>query len=228
MKLGVVIVAGGSSKRAGFDKLLADLHGLPVLAHTVNAFLRCACVCEVVVVSTQERFDSIVPCLLPTDVHINQADGGAERQDSVLAGVNALQSAPDLIAVHDGARPLVAVEAIMQCAQVAMECGAAALAHPVVETLKRANDDAQTLPEDINRENLWVMETPQIFCPSLLKNAYECVKNAGLVVTDEVSALEHAGTPTQLVHNPQQNIKITFPQDVSAAHLIMMESMNFI
>lgn len=224
MKLGVVIVAAGSSKRAGFDKLLADLHGLPVLAHTVNAFLRCACVCEVVVVSTQERFDSIVPYLLPTDVHINQADGGAERQDSVLAGVNALQSAPDLIAVHDGARPLVAVEAIMQCAQVAMECGAAALAHPVVETLKRADAKCVTVQESIARENLWVMETPQIFCPNLLRQAYKQVISQGVVVTDEVSALEHIDIYTQLVHSQHPNIKITYPQDVIVAQVIIKEA----
>ena len=99
------------------------------------------------------------------------------------------------------------------------ETGAAACAHPVVDTLKRADAAGFSLPEKVSRDNLWGMETPQIFRLELLLQAYDYVKAHALVVTDEVSAVEAMGVPTRLVSGGV-NLKITLPGDLELAELI--------
>lgn len=218
--LGAVIVAAGSSRRAGFDKLAATLDGEPVLRRSVEAFLGGVCRC-VVVVCPEERWQltGLSALAEASAVPLLRVDGGAERQDSVAAGLEALPGEVKWVAVHDGARPLITREGIARCFDAAKETGAAACAHPVVDTLKRADADGRSLPEKVSREHLWGMETPQIFRLDLLRRAYDCVARQGLCVTDEVSAMETIGVPTKLVQ-VGANMKITLPGDLELAELI--------
>lgn len=213
-----VIVAAGSSRRAGFDKLSALLAGKPVLCRSVEAFVE-AGAAAIVVVCPPERW-----CVVGLDsaaypVPVLRVDGGAERQDSVAAGLAALPAGTRWVAVHDGARPLILPQDIARCLQAARESGAATCAHPVVDTLKRADAQGFSLPEKVSREQLWGMETPQIFRLDLLRQAYRCVAEKGLCVTDEVSAMEAIGVPTRLVPGTP-NLKITLPGDLELAELI--------
>lgn len=213
-----VIVAAGSSRRAGFDKLAANLDGSPVLRRSVDAFVAAGC-SAVVVVCPEPRWCEVGLADAAFPIPVLRADGGAERQDSVAAGLDALPAGTRYVAVHDGARPLITPQGIAACLAAARQTGAAACAHPIVDTLKRADAAACSLPEKVSRDNLWGMETPQIFDLALLRRAYACVAAQHLVVTDEVSALEAIGVSTRLVQ-VGANLKITLPGDLELAELI--------
>lgn len=216
---GAVIVAAGSSRRAGFDKLVAPLAGRPVLLHSVDAFVQAGCDC-VVVVCPPERWAEVGLDTAVYPVPVLRVDGGEERQDSVCAGLQALPESAEWVAVHDGARPLITPADITACLAAARETGAAACAHPVVDTLKRVNASGFSLPEKVSRDNLWGMETPQIFRTELLRRAYAHVRAEKLCVTDEVSAVETLGVATRLVRGGA-NIKITHPGDLELAELLL-------
>ncbi|MGE9268838.1 MAG: 2-C-methyl-D-erythritol 4-phosphate cytidylyltransferase [Verrucomicrobiales bacterium] len=211
-----IIVASGSSRRMGFDKLAAEFAGERVLVRTVRAFLAVEEIGQVVVVTPEERFS----WLAGLDGRLERVDGGAERADSVARGLAALGAEVELVAVHDGARPLVREEEIGACFSAAGEFGAAALARRVTETLKRADAQGLTL-EGVDREGLWAMETPQVFRADLLRQAYEEVRARGVVVTDEVSALELIGVRTKLVENFAPNLKITVRGDLRMAERLL-------
>ena len=135
--------------------------------------------------------------------------------DSVNAGLAALN--PDIthVAIHDGARPLVSPQSITATFEAAQKTGAAALARRVTETLKRSSPEGVTT-ESVSRENLWIMETPQIFSRALIKQAYQEVASGDAQITDEVSALQLLGQGTTLVENAQPNPKITVQADLDA------------
>ena len=213
-----VIVAAGSSRRAGFDKLAAPLAGVPVLRRSVDAFVAAGCA-AVVVVCPESRWREVGLADTVFPVPVLRVDGGAERQNSVEAGLNALPEGTRYVAVHDGARPLITPQGICDCLAAAQQTGAAACAHPIVDTLKRADAGACSLPEKVSRDNLWGMETPQIFDLAMLRRAYACVAEQQLVVTDEVSAVEALGIATRLVQ-VGPNLKITLPGDLELAELI--------
>ena len=207
--LSVIIVAAGSSRRMGFDKLIAPLNGKPVLAHSVETFLKADFVSEVILVSTPERFAKITI----NDSKLKLTPGGQDRHDSVANGLAEVSEESQYIAVHDGARPYITLEQISRTLEAAKLHQAAASATRITDTVKRSSTE-NFVTESICRENLWAMETPQIFNTSLLKKAYDHIAKSGALVTDEVSALEMIETPTYLVENFTSNKKITFPQDL--------------
>ena len=212
-----VIVAAGKSRRIGFDKLAAPLAGSPVLCHSVRAFAEAGAE-HIIIVCPEDRWEALRPWEHAGKVPVQRVDGGELRQDSVLAGLRALPQAAQWVAVHDAARPLITPRGIMSCLAAAQQSGAAACAHPVVDTLKRADGGSLTLPEELSRENLWGMETPQIFRVELLLRAYDRVSERRALVTDEVSALELLGVATRLVQ-VGPTMKITLPGDLELAEL---------
>ena len=211
MSRAAIIVASGSSRRMGFDKLAALIDGNPVLWHSVRAFSSSSSITQVVVVTPPERFE----WLSDLGGKLHRVDGGKERSDSVNAGLAALN--PDIthVAIHDGARPLVSPQSITATFEAAQKTGAAALARRITETLKRSSPEGITT-ESVSRENLWIMETPQIFSCVLIKQAYQKVASGDAQITDEVSALQLLGQGTTLVENVQPNPKITVQADLDA------------
>jgi len=209
MSYAAIIVASGTSRRMGFDKLAAEWAGKPVLWHSVHAFCQLPEITQVIVVTPEERF----AWLDDLGEKLTRVDGGAERPDSVAAGLAALNSDITCVAIHDGARPLVAAESILACFKAAEETGAAALARRVTETLKRATPD-QITTKSVSRDDLWIMETPQVFSKDLITRAYESVNDGDDQITDEVSALQLLGQGTRLVENQTPNPKITVPADL--------------
>jgi len=214
MKFAAIIVAAGSSRRMGFDKLLADLAGQPVLQHCIEAFLSCSEITHVIVVCPSDRYEALD--FEFSNKVVQRVDGGNDRHDSVAAGIAVLPEDIDYIAVHDGARPLISGKQIQRVLQEAISHGAATSARPVTETVKRATD-GDMVSESVSRDDLWLMETPQIFHSSLLIRAYEQVAKSGARVTDEVSAMELIDQPVKLVANDGVNPKITYPADIEQA-----------
>jgi 2-C-methyl-D-erythritol 4-phosphate cytidylyltransferase len=220
--LSAIIVAAGSSQRMGFDKLLALLGDKPVLAHALEAFERTKSVGEIIVVARTDRvaeFQELVREGAFQKVR-DVIAGGSRRQDSVVAGLARLNPETRYVAVHDAARPLVLPEQIEQVFSFARQHGAAALAEPITDTLKRA-DESRFVSGGVVREGLYAMQTPQIFARDLLEAAYAGVAGKNLSITDEVSAVEHLGAKVLLVPNDDFNFKITYPRDLVLAQSVL-------
>ena len=219
--LSAIIVAAGNSQRMGFDKLFALLGDKPVVAHTLVAFERTDSVSEIILVGRAERLGELQALVRSTALkkvrHV--VAGGIHRQDSVRAGLNVLHSEARYIAVHDAARPLVTPEQIERVFALAREHQAAALAEPITDTLKRA-DENHFVTGGVDRTGLYAMQTPQIFSRDLLVKAYDAVAK-NLSITDEVSAVERLGAKVLLVPNEQFNLKITYPRDLSLAQSVL-------
>jgi 2-C-methyl-D-erythritol 4-phosphate cytidylyltransferase len=216
--LTAIIVAAGSSQRMGFDKLLALLGDKPVVAHTLDAFEQASCVDEIILVARPERVEEFQELVTKSAYQKVRGvvAGGAQRQDSVRAGLERLSPEASYVAVHDAARPLVMPEQIERVFGLARQHGAAALAEPITDTLKRADENG-FVSSGVAREGLYAMQTPQIFSRELLMNAYAGVATNNLSVTDEVSAVEHLGAKVLLVPNEECNVKITYPRDLLLA-----------
>lgn len=226
--LTAIIVAAGTSRRMGFDKLFADLHGKPVVAHSIAAFEACAVVDAIVVVTREEQAPGIRALAAQESWRKlgRVVPGGAERRFSVWNGLAAAQTGEgDFVAVHDGARPLVTAAMIERCLARAQSVGAACCAAPVSDTLKRANA-AGCVAGGVDRTDLWAMHTPQIFSAPALLRAYRAALDAGAPVTDEASALEMIGLPVALVDSAGENLKITYPADLPLAATILWQREN--
>jgi 2-C-methyl-D-erythritol 4-phosphate cytidylyltransferase len=216
--LSAIIVAAGSSQRMGFDKLFALLRDTPVVAHTLEAFEGTECVDEIILVGREDRLAELQELVRHADLkkvrHV--VTGGVHRQDSVRIGLNLLARDARYVAVHDAARPLVTAEQIGRVFENAKVHGAAALAEPVTDTLKRG-DENHFVCGGVDREGLYAMQTPQIFSRDLLVEAYDAVAAKKLLITDEVSAVEQLGAKVLLVPNDEFNLKITYPRDLLLA-----------
>lgn len=216
--LTAIIVAAGSSHRMGFDKLFALLGDKPVIAHTLQVFEEAECVDEIILVGRDDRLAELQELVRRAEFkkvrHV--VSGGLHRQDSVRAGMDLLACDASYVAVHDAARPLVTAEKI---GRVFAECqihGAAALAEPITDTLKRADEECFVCG-GVDRAGIYAMQTPQIFSRDLLLKAYEAVAAKHLSITDEVSAVEQLGAKVLLVPNDEFNLKITYPRDLLLA-----------
>jgi 2-C-methyl-D-erythritol 4-phosphate cytidylyltransferase len=222
--LTAIIVAAGSSRRMRLDKLFSVIAGKPVIAHTVDAFERSPSVTGIILVVREDRlaeFEQLVRDRRWKKIKAIVA-GGEHRHDSVRAGLNRLGADAKYVAVHDAARPLVLPEQIERVYQASRDNGAATLAEPIADTLKRAGTDL-LVSGSVDRHQLYAMQTPQIFERELLEKAYRAVAGKKLPVTDEVSAVELLGHKIALVVNEDFNFKITYPRDLVLAEFVLGE-----
>jgi 2-C-methyl-D-erythritol 4-phosphate cytidylyltransferase len=151
---------------------------------------------------------------------VARVDGGANRQDSVACGLAALDPDTCYVAVHDGARPLIAPTDIDRCVAAAIAHRAAALARRATETMQRS-DDRDFSAGVVSREHLWCMETPQVFETALLRDAYSTVAACGLLVTDDVSAVLLTGARVKFIESRHPNLKITTAADLALAAALL-------
>lgn len=218
-----IIVAAGSSRRMGFDKLFAPLAGKPVIWHSLKAFSDCHEVDEIIVVAKDDRveeFEHLVKTeKLPKTRKI--VVGGAERHLSVWNGLQVISSKKsEFVAIHDGARPLTTPQLIGACLEMAKEYGAACCASPIPDTIKRASIE-QMVEESVERTGLWAMQTPQVFSSGLILQAYASLMAKHEMVTDEVSAVQKLGKKIGLLKNEDWNFKITYPHDLELAEQVL-------
>jgi 2-C-methyl-D-erythritol 4-phosphate cytidylyltransferase len=217
-KTGAVIVAAGSGERmGGIDKIFAPLDGESVLARVLSVFQGCPSVDQITVVLGQqnlERGRSLVAQRSWSKV-TDVCPGGSRRQDSVLAGLDRLSQC-QWVVIHDGARPLVTVDLIEQGLEAVLETGAAVAAVPVTDTIKVAGDDhiVQGTPP---RQNLWAVQTPQVFRFDIIAQAYRQTKYE---VTDDATLVERLGYKVKIYMGAYDNIKITTPDDLALAEIL--------
>ena len=217
-KVGAVIVAAGKSERMGeVDKMFALLHGQPLLVRATRPFQQSSLIDQIVVVVSGERETHCRRLMAGEEWGkvSNVCLGGARRQDSVAAGLTLLENC-DWAVIHDGARPLVTTELIERGLEAARETGAAVAAVPVTDTIKVAAKDG-TVHQTPPRQNLWAIQTPQIFRIKIITDAY---KKAREDVTDDASLVEKLGHKVKLFMGSYDNIKVTTPADLELAEIL--------
>lgn len=226
MSIAAIIVAGGKGLRMGSStrKQYLELAGIPILTRTVGAFLGCQAIERVVLVGPEGDLpfirQHILSCL-PQGGRVELAPGGAERQESVYHGLMALGEGFDgLVAIHDGVRPFVSSEEILRVFSAADAQGAAILAVPAFETLKRVGA-SRTISETLPRDGIWMAQTPQVFRYPLLVGAHERAREDGVLGTDDASLVERIGVPVAVIPGSRCNIKITTPEDLDLAALFL-------
>jgi len=228
----VIVAAGSASRMNGIDKMFHTAGGIPVVAYSLRAFEGCEIVDEIVVVcreGEQQQYTDMAETLSITKFRA-AVPGGATRDRSVAAGVDACAGTPDnrLVAIHDGARPLVTGEIIVRTALAAAQCGAAACAVPCKDTIKVINDD-DVITASPPRYNLRAVQTPQIFDMQLYRSALAYASGVGFGGTDdcelaaayaEASSIELS---VKLVMGEYTNIKITTPEDLRIMAALIAE-----
>ena len=237
-KLSVIIAGAGNSQRLGGLQLKSKqfllLEGKPLIYYSIEKFLQLENLFEIVVVtnyidSTNELLSENENLQNIKNVKIKTVLGGKLRQDSVYNGFCALDNSTDLVLIHDVGRPLFDLLDVEKCIEKAIETHAAILAVPVIDTIKKAISDKDELlvENTLNREGLYLIQTPQIFSYALLASSYKTYKNNSLegkfVITDEASMVELSGKPVNLVIGDKKNIKITYPEDLEIALAILKE-----
>lgn len=219
-KLGVVIVAAGTSQRmAGMNKLFAPLRGKPLLAWSVDTCQGYSLVQQIILVLNDK--DLARGQKLKKErgwSKVTLCPGGARRQDSVRQGLRQIRDC-DLVMVHDGARPFLTPDLIEDGLKIAGEIGAAVAAVPVKDTIKLAAD-GRLIGETLKRDRLWAAQTPQIFSFDVITKAYE---NLTTEVTDDATAVERLGYKVKLYMGDYKNIKVTTPEDLALARIIARE-----
>jgi len=226
MKVSAIIPAAGSGRRMGRPKQWLTLAGKPLLYWTLAAFERCPEVSGVVLVVPGDdlervRREIVEPHELRKVRRI--VAGGAERQDSVRNGFEILAgSPPDIVVVHDGARPLVTPDILSRAVEATILHGATLVAVPVQDTLKRVNEAGAVLGT-LRREGLWQAQTPQSFRYELLEEAYEAAHREGFLGTDEAALVERLGHTVHIVEGSRRNFKVTTPEDIELAERLLKE-----
>jgi len=217
-KVGAVITAAGSSQRmGGVDKMSALLGGEPVLARVVDVFQNCDLIDQIVVVVNKQALKQWRPLVIERGWFkvVDIWPGGERRQDSVAAGLSRLGGC-HWVVIHDGARPLVTEDLIRRGLAEAEETGAAVAAVPVTDTIKVAGDDRVVRSTPL-RDNLWAVQTPQVFRFDIITKAYRRVKAE---VTDDASLVERSGYKVKLYMGSYDNIKVTTPDDLAVAEVL--------
>jgi 2-C-methyl-D-erythritol 4-phosphate cytidylyltransferase len=222
-----IIVAAGRGTRMGanLDKLFLEVAGRPVIAHIWQRFAESISVDEIVLVvreGLQPEFEQ-----LAAQYNFNKpyriVTGGAERQDSVWNGLQALAPASEIVAIQDGARPCTSEALIAATVAAARGMGAAVAAQPVTDTIKES-DDGHLILRTLDRSRLWAMQTPQTFRVEVIRRALVVARKMGLKVTDDTAACELIGQPVKLVTGTAPNPKVTVPADLPYIELLLRQN----
>lgn len=217
-----IVAAAGHSSRMGEDKLLMDLAGKPVLLRTLRAIDSTSLVDEIIVAT---RDDLLLPvadlckrgCVTKP---VKVIRGGESRTESVLAAALEADPRSELLAVHDGARPLIRPEEFDDLVRLGAQTYATVPAVPIHDTVKTA-DEQHRITGTPDRSTLFCVQTPQVFQTQLLKAALQSALENGVAVTDDCAAVERLGKEIYLTDGDPENIKLTTPLDVLVAEAIL-------
>ena len=221
-----LVAAAGSSTRMGgsTNKLLLPLDGIPVLVRTLDALQRAERVDEIIVATREEELVEIAQ--LCHTYGITKCKkvirGGESRAHSVMLAALEADKTMELLAVQDGARPLVTPALIDSVIAAAARCGAAAPAVPVKDTIKCVREDG-AVEQTLDRSALRAVQTPQVFTADVLKAALQSVLEQGIDVTDDCGAVERLGKVVFLTEGEETNLKITTPADLVLAEAILKD-----
>jgi 2-C-methyl-D-erythritol 4-phosphate cytidylyltransferase len=212
-----IIVAAGKGTRMGpnVDKLWLEVAGRPVVAHTWKQFNDASCIDDIVLVvrdGLQDEFNKLA-AQFKFQKKFKLVPGGAERQDSVWNGLEAVPAGTEIVAIQDAARPCTTAELIAAAVTAARETGAAVVAQPVTDTIKETAD-GRTISRTVDRSKLWSVQTPQTFRVDVIRRAIAAARQKGLILTDDTAACELIGQAVRLVPGKAPNPKVTVPADL--------------
>ena len=217
----VIVAAGSASRMGGIDKVMAPLGGEPMIVRTVRTFQNCDAIREIVIVTREDLLVPIMDLCHGFDKVQAVIIGGNSRDESVRKGLAALSKKTKLVAVQDGARPLVSWQVIDRAVRAANSYGAAAPAVPVKDTIKVVRGGVVAATPD--RSSLQAVQTPQVFDIDLLSGALAKAKQDGAAITDDCSAVERLGMSVKIVEGDERNIKVTTPMDLKIAEMLLEE-----
>lgn len=215
----VIVAAGSASRMGGIDKVMASLNGEPMILRTVRNFHECDVIQEIVIVTREDLLAPIMELCAPFEKVKAVVVGGSSRQESVAMGLNVLSKSAKLVAVHDGARPLIRWEVIDRTVRAANTYRAAAPAVPVKDTIKVVKGGIVRATPD--RSTLMAVQTPQVFDVDLLRCALRKAETDSVAVTDDCSAVEYLKMSVKIVEGDERNIKITTPMDLKIAQMLL-------
>lgn len=226
MNIVAIVPAAGSGVRMHqtAKKPYIELQGRTLLGHTLSALNQAPCIRSIIIAvhpgDAQHCRDQVLSGLqLRPEVII--VDGGGRRQDSVANALAQLPPDCEVVLIHDAARPFVSARTIEETAAAAHEHGAATAAVPVKDTIMRFDDAENFLPEPLERDTLYAIQTPQAFRPDIITAAHEHARTMSVKATDDASLVRHMGLPVVLVDGSYDNIKITTPSDLPYAAAIL-------
>ena len=221
VRCSAIICAAGSSTRMGQDKLMMPLSDKPVILRTIEAFEECSKIDEIIIVTRTDLLSQLAEICSNNGLKkvSNIVVGGQQRLDSVLAGLSAVSSAAEIVAVHDGARPLVSQSIIETAVKNAEKYGSAIPAILPKDTVKEESDGKVHTTYD--RSKLRLVQTPQVFQKNILSAALTNAKSKELSITDDAQAVEALGLPVFFIDGSDENIKLTTPVDILLAQAIM-------
>jgi len=221
-----LIVAGGSGSRMQSDrpKQYIEIDGVPIFCRTLSIFKDSALIDRIVLVVPEDDIpycrQDLVPMVMPSEA-VEITAGGSSRQASVYNGLQAMEAVEDdLVVIHDAVRPFLQASELAACIETAGKTGACILARQAFDTLKQADSDGR-VRTTLDRESIWLAQTPQVFRYGRIHAAHARAKQAGIKVTDDAALLEMAGQPVSIVPGSRLNIKITTPEDLALATAIV-------
>jgi len=224
MKTSVIIVcAGNSTRMGGVNKILLPLGERKVIGVTMQAFQACESVSEIVIVAREDDIPAIKAEAEAAGITKLKecTTGGATRQESVINGVRKISKDTELVAVHDGARPLVKPEHIEKVIKDASVFGGATLGVPVKDTIKTV--DGGLITDTPPRKYLYITQTPQIFKRNLYFEGIDFALEHGLDFTDDCQLVEAIGGKVAMTVGDYTNIKITTPEDIAIAEILLKQ-----
>jgi len=225
MKTIAIIPAGGSGTRVGGDipKQYLMLGGMPILVHTLMAFQEASLVDAICLVLRDDDV-SKVPQTILSPYNLSKVNriipGGEQRQDSVKRGIDLLGPDYDFVVIHDGVRPFVSPALINKAILEAARYQAVTVGLPVTDTIKKV-DDLRVVSKTVNRDHLWLTQTPQVFAAPLLKKAYDLAYTDHYYGTDDAALVERLGSKVIMIMGSYDNIKITTAVDLERGELIL-------
>ncbi len=220
----IIVAAGSATRMGGIDKIMTNLGDRPVIVHSVQAFQQCPLVDEIIVVTREELMEDINQLVQQWScTKVSRiVRGGSNRMESVTIGLSRVDQKARLVAIHDGARPLVSQKVLEQVLTTAAETAAAAPAIPVKDTIKRV-DNRELILETVPREALRAVQTPQVFDRDLIAAALQKAKEGGQPLTDDCAAVEALGMKVTLTPGSERNLKITTPVDLAIGEALLCQ-----
>lgn len=223
MNVAIIAAAGQGTRMGGKRaKQFLELAGRPIIIHTIQAFEACEAIQEIIVVLPEADVRDFSAVARPYNLGKVRAvvPGGVARASSVRHGLRAVNAQEtNIVAVHDGSRPLVTVAEITRTVEAAEVSGAAILVAPIVDTVKEVREG--TVVATVPRDHLRRALTPQCFRYEILRQAYEQVEEVDATHTDESSLVERLGVTVSVVEGSSRNIKVTGPEDLVIAEALL-------
>lgn len=222
MYVSAIVVAAGKGLRlkSGIAKPLVKINSKPIVIYSLSTLSKHPLVREIVVVANSLNIKGILRKIKQYKINKikNVVLGGSRRGDSVYNGLKAINAGSGLVLIHDAARPFVDAKVISSLIKKAMACGAAIAGVPVKATIKKVSGNF-VVKKTLNREDLWEIQTPQVFKKEIILQAYR--KFLKLNATDDSMLVEKLGVKVSAVLGSYSNIKITTPEDLAAAKAIL-------